>query len=179
MTPRGSPIFPALVTGLRAATIPLLVVSLRAGADTQAVLLLGFAALTDIADGWVARRLAATSVAGAYLDVTVDFLLVSAGLATLAARGLYPAWLVLVPALVFALFLLSSGLRTPIYDPVGKCYGGFLVGVVVASLLLLDLAVHALLFGTILGLSAVTLIARGRWLLMELWPRDQTNRLRP
>jgi hypothetical protein len=113
-----------------------LVICLRTGADTAALLLLGFAALTDVADGWVARRLRATSAAGAYLDVTVDFLLVSGGLGALAARGVYPSWLVLVPGLVFAVFLLSSGPRRPVYDPVGKSYGGLLFGVLVASVLL-------------------------------------------
>ena len=143
----------------------MLVICLRTGADTAALLLLGFAALTDVADGWVARRLRATSAAGAYLDVTVDFLLVSGGLGALAARGVYPSWLVLVPGLVFAVFLLSSGPRRPVYDPVGKSYGGLLFGVLVASVLLPDFAVHAVFLGTILAISVLTLVSRTRWLL--------------
>jgi cardiolipin synthase len=62
--------------------------------DARAALpLLAAAALTDAADGWLARRLGATSPSGAYLDPLADKLLAATVFLALAAAGRLPWWL--------------------------------------------------------------------------------------
>lgn len=55
--------------------------------------LLAAAALSDAADGWLARRLKAQTALGAYLDPIADKLLAATVFAGLAAGGRLPWWL--------------------------------------------------------------------------------------
>lgn len=125
-----------------------------------AVLALG--AATDVADGALARRLGVASAGGAWLDVWADFLLVMAGLLALAAREVLPWWVAAVPAAVFAAFLATSRRPRPVYDPVGKAYGGVLMGSLLVSLLVPDAAVHGALLLAVTALSGLVLSARLR-----------------
>lgn len=62
--------------------------------DARAALpLLAAAALTDAADGWLARRLEARTALGAYLDPIADKLLAATVFLGLAAGGRLPWWL--------------------------------------------------------------------------------------
>lgn len=51
------------------------------------------AALTDVVDGWVAKRLAARSSVGALLDPIADKLLLAGTFLALAKGGHWPVWL--------------------------------------------------------------------------------------
>ena len=60
-------------------------------------LAVGFtAALTDLIDGALARRLHQQTVLGTYLDPAADKLFMTASFITLAAAGLLPLWLTLL-----------------------------------------------------------------------------------
>jgi CDP-diacylglycerol--glycerol-3-phosphate 3-phosphatidyltransferase/cardiolipin synthase len=125
---------------------------------------LAFACATDVADGYLARRLGAVSSRGAYLDVTADFLVVLAGFAGFAARGVYPWWLPWIIVLMFAQFIVTSRAGRPVYDPVGKYYGALLFLGIGLTALLEDAAVHELVLAGIVGCTLVSLFTRVRWL---------------
>lgn len=146
MTPRAGArqAWPSLVSASRIAAAPVLHLLITAGRFRAAAILVGCAAGTDLLDGALARRLGAVTRAGAWIDVTADFVLVAAGFTGLVAVGVVPAWVPLLAALMFVQFIVSSRGNGPVYDPIGRYYGGFLNGVLAAILLAPDLAVwHA------------------------------------
>lgn len=135
---------PSLVSASRIAAAPIFHLLITAGRFRDAAVLLGCAAATDLLDGALARRLGAVTPGGAWIDVTADFALVAAGLTGLVAAGAAPAWVPLLAALMFGQFVVSSRRDGPVYDPIGRYYGGFLYAVLAAILLAPDLAVsHA------------------------------------
>lgn len=112
---------PNLLTLLRIFFVPLLVAALvEQNSDwlmgpyvvPSAVLALGVfwaAALTDLLDGYLARRWGQVTTVGTLLDPIADKLLISAALISLVQSGLVPAWLtILLIGREFAI----SGLRS-------------------------------------------------------------------
>lgn len=73
-----------------------------------AATLFGVAAATDFLDGYLARRWAATTILGGFLDTTADKLLVSGVLVALVAVGRASPW---VAAIIVGRELLIMGLR--------------------------------------------------------------------
>ncbi|MDR2487126.1 MAG: CDP-alcohol phosphatidyltransferase family protein [Clostridiales Family XIII bacterium] len=100
------------------------------GCADNLVLLLLFSAilLSDVLDGFLARRLQCTSVLGAKLDVLSDTLYTILSLATFAYFGVIPAWFVLVMLLKLAEFIVTSRIirgrggadRPLLFDKLGK-----------------------------------------------------------
>jgi CDP-diacylglycerol--glycerol-3-phosphate 3-phosphatidyltransferase len=64
--------------------------------DFWAALLFLVAALTDLLDGYLARRMNEVTALGKLLDPVADKLLILAGLVMLVANQLAPAWIVIV-----------------------------------------------------------------------------------
>ena len=54
------------------------------------------AGLTDLLDGWLARRLKKVTVLGQYLDPVADKLLVASLLVVLTEQGRAPAWMTII-----------------------------------------------------------------------------------
>ena len=69
-----SPI-PTFISSLRIAALPLFFYLFNQGNVTACLILLAFCAATDFFDGYLARKLEATSRFGAYYDATTDFIL--------------------------------------------------------------------------------------------------------
>lgn len=90
------------LTLLRLALAPILVWALGAGEASLAALVFGLAVSTDLADGWVARRLGEVTPLGGLFDHAVDATFVTCGSAALAWLGVLPAPL---PALIAVAFL--------------------------------------------------------------------------
>lgn len=151
---------PSLLSALRAAGAPALGYAIVQDRRGWAVAIFAFACLTDAADGYLARRFRAVSPAGAYLDVTADFLVTLAGFAGFVWRGVYPGWTLVLMMVMFAQFLVTSGWGHPVYDPVGKYYGAFLFVAIGATLLLEDFAVHAAVLAGLVGLTLASLASR-------------------
>ena len=90
---------PNLLTMLRIVMIPVCLVFL--GEDTPragfwAALLFTLAALTDLVDGWLARKMNVVSVLGKLLDPLADKLIVMACLVWMVPMGRIPAWVVVL-----------------------------------------------------------------------------------
>ena len=149
---------PSLVSASRIAAAPFLHHLIVSGRFRDAAVLLGCAAASDILDGALARRLDAETGAGAWIDVTADFALVAAGLAGLVTAGAAPVWVPLLAVLMFGQFVISSWRGGPIYDPIGKYYGGFLFGVLGVFLLAPDAAVW---YAAPLAVAAMTAASIG------------------
>ncbi len=67
------------------------------------------ASLTDLLDGYIARRYRIVSTFGVFLDLTADKIFVSAILLAFVQLGLVPAWLVVI---IIAREFLVTGLRS-------------------------------------------------------------------
>ncbi len=108
-----------LVTGLRVAAAPLFAWSILAGRGEVAALLFAVAAATDLADGWVARRLGVSSDAGRWFDHIADIVFLLCGYVALVAGGIAPA---VVPVAISASFAFYVG------DSLRRSQGRSLIG---------------------------------------------------
>ena len=79
-----------------------------AGAGLAAFVVFGLAALTDWADGWLARRRDEVSPLGVFMDLTADKVLVAGVLVAMVEVGLLPTWMV---ATIVVRELVISGVR--------------------------------------------------------------------
>ncbi|MEW6219124.1 MAG: CDP-diacylglycerol--glycerol-3-phosphate 3-phosphatidyltransferase [Thermodesulfobacteriota bacterium] len=104
---------PNLLTGYRFAVIGPLLFFLTPGApawlDFISFVLFLSAALTDLADGYLARKHATETVLGKLLDPLADKLVVAAALILLIPMGRVPAWL---SFLILAREIFITGLRS-------------------------------------------------------------------
>jgi CDP-diacylglycerol---glycerol-3-phosphate 3-phosphatidyltransferase len=90
---------PNLLTFARVLMIPVVLVLLARGAPRDcfwAACVYALAAITDLLDGWLARRQGLVSVLGKFLDPLADKLIVSATLVWLVPMGRIPAWAVVL-----------------------------------------------------------------------------------
>lgn len=90
---------PNALTLFRIALVPLLVVVLLtrfSGSEFWGLGIFLLAALTDLFDGFLARRLGSITRTGIFLDPVADKLLMSAAFVSLVELGLAPAWMVVV-----------------------------------------------------------------------------------
>ena len=127
---------PTAVTSLRLAAAPAFVLAFEESSWALPLALFGLAALTDALDGFLARKLDAASGVGAYVDVTADFAFIGSAFWAFCRNGWYGALELGVIASSFALFIASSTRKRPVYDPVGKYMGAFLMAMIAVSILL-------------------------------------------
>jgi CDP-diacylglycerol--glycerol-3-phosphate 3-phosphatidyltransferase len=103
---------PNLITYIRVLIIPVFLWFTWRGdpfSSFVAAALFTFAAVSDIVDGWLARRMNLVSIIGKFMDPLADKLIVTAALVMLAQMGRIEAWLVI---LLLSRELIVSGLRT-------------------------------------------------------------------
>ncbi len=88
---------PNLLTLLRIFLIPFFVFFYgRSGGDVVALAIFSVAALTDLLDGYLARRQSAITKLGQLLDPIADKLLIISALLLLVENGRIPAWITLL-----------------------------------------------------------------------------------
>jgi cardiolipin synthase len=87
---------PNVLSMLRLALVPAFLVLLVLGEYVGALVVLVVASLSDLADGYLARRLNQVTRLGQLLDPAADRLYIFAALLGLAAGGLVPWWIVVV-----------------------------------------------------------------------------------
>lgn len=102
---------PNILTLLRIAAIPLMVVLLLTGSRDSsfwAAALFSAASFTDWLDGYLARKMGIVTVFGKFLDPIADKLIVMAALIMIIPLGRVPAWMVLV---ILGREIMITGLR--------------------------------------------------------------------
>jgi CDP-diacylglycerol---glycerol-3-phosphate 3-phosphatidyltransferase len=90
---------PNLLTMARIVMIPLCLWFLDRGTPKDcfwAAIVFTIAAVTDLLDGWLARKLGIVSVLGKFLDPLADKLIVMATLVWMVPMGRIPGWIVVV-----------------------------------------------------------------------------------
>src|SRR6187402_3741282 len=90
---------PNLLTMARVAVIPLVIMLLGRGSPRDCVwaaLVYSAAAITDLLDGYLARRMNVVSVLGKFMDPLADKLLVMAVLVYMVPMGRIPEWAVVL-----------------------------------------------------------------------------------
>ncbi len=168
---------PNLLTAARLVLAVLLAGALIQYRPGWALLWWGTAVLTDLLDGWLARRLDACSPRGALFDATADFVLLWSAFAVWVWRGAYPTWFLLLLALLFGQFLLSARRGRLVYDPVGKYYGTALYAALGALLLLPDYLFSYALLAGLTGLAVVSLSVKVWWQWRQtISPRSTNDR---
>lgn len=84
---------PNAITISRIAVTPAITYSVITHQHDLALALFSYAALSDAADGWLARRFNATSLLGSYLDPVADKWLVGNLVGALCYTGQMPLWM--------------------------------------------------------------------------------------
>jgi phosphatidylglycerophosphate synthase len=92
---------------------------------------------SGIVDGRLAERegIILRSTLEAYLDPIADFVFILMSFYAFTLREVFPVWLLVVLVFMFLFFVISSNNREPLYDPVGKYYGVFLMTAIGLTLL--------------------------------------------
>jgi len=102
---------PNMLTGIRMACIPVVFLCLSFSGklwSLMAAVFIGLAFVTDILDGFFARKYGSVTVIGKFLDPLADKILVSVALIMLIPMGRIPAWMV---AVIVIRELIITGLR--------------------------------------------------------------------
>lgn len=126
---------PSGISALRLAALPLFLYFFFNGNKTLATLVFASAALTDLIDGYIARKLGAESKFGAYFDAAADFIFVAGIFAAFTISNYYPSWIIMLIAVSFTQFLFSSIYIKKLYDPLGKYIGSVLYIAITLTLL--------------------------------------------
>jgi phosphatidylglycerophosphate synthase len=142
--------------------------ALGVGDQAVALVVFGLAAVSDVLDGRLARRLGPSAAAdrggrrGALFDVGADAVFLLSGLVASWALADLPGWVPLVAAAMLVRFLATSPAGAPLYDPVGRHYGTLLY--VVLGVWILE--APAVARG---GALVVLVIATGASLIGRTW----------
>jgi cardiolipin synthase len=154
---------PVTLTLLRVVLVPGLALFLVEGHYHAALLVYALASLTDVADGWVARRWNQVTRLGTVLDPQVDIVFTLALLWALTAAHLLPAWVLGVAVARYAILLIGGACLYLFVGPV-RIYPtlfGRLTGVVITGLVALLLVLHTLGGHLRERLLSLTIIALG------------------
>jgi cardiolipin synthase len=154
---------PVTLTLLRVTLIPGMALMIMRGHLRGALLIYALAMVTDLADGWVARRWNQVTRLGVILDTQVDIVFNLGLFVALAVAGLVPAWVSWLAALRYSILLIGGSALYLFIGPV-KIYPtlfGRMTGVVTAMLVAMLLALHALGGHLRDRLESLTVIALG------------------
>jgi phosphatidylglycerophosphate synthase len=119
-------IVPSAISSLRLVALPIFLYCFSAGNILACILVFGLTQVTDLFDGYAARKLHMASKAGAYFDVVTDFVFIAGIFAAFTLAGYYPTWIMALIAASFGQFIISSVYTKKLYDPLGKYIGSVL-----------------------------------------------------
>ena len=122
---------------------------------------------TDFLDGYLARKLGASSKFGTYFDVTADFILIFSIFLVFGSKGFYADWVLILVAAMFAGFVLTSRASGKIYDPVGKYYGSLLYGAIGLRFILSGPLFYSVVTVGIVAFSAASILTRAIFILKK------------
>ncbi|MGH7334413.1 MAG: CDP-diacylglycerol--glycerol-3-phosphate 3-phosphatidyltransferase [Candidatus Rokuibacteriota bacterium] len=165
------------LTVLRIVLIPLFVLLLLYKRPGFALVVFASAALTDLLDGYVARRRGSQTRLGAFLDPMADKLLLTAAFVTLTQLRVLPAWITIVvisrDAILMMGALLIHMLGGRIYPRptwAGKAATFFQILAVLAGMLaryFRPVGPSAMLLSSIVWLAAIFTIVSGLQYLVQ------------
>ena len=148
---------PNTITALRAAVVPVLLLHPLFASETGSAVMAWIfivAAVSDLVDGWLARRGQQVTHIGKLLDPLADKLLISTALIVLLSMGRIPSWATWMVVTIVGRELAVTGLRG-IASAGGQVMAASRLGK--AKTLVQNIAVGALLFHfETLGLDAQT-----------------------
>ncbi len=119
-------LIPSGISTLRLVALPIFLYYFVTGNTLACILVFGFSQVTDLVDGYIARKLDVASKAGAYLDVATDFVFIAGIFTVFILSGYYPAWIMALIAASFGQFIISSVYTKKLYDPLGRYIGSVL-----------------------------------------------------
>lgn len=109
------------------------------------LIILVLSGVTDALDGYIARKMGTSSDRGAYLDVTADFVFIIICFLAYIIQGWYDPLILVLIITMFLLFVATSGLEKPVYDPIGKYLGAYLMLMIFISLILPETIIRQVL----------------------------------
>lgn len=117
---------PSGISALRLVALPIFLYYFTAGNAFACIFVFGLSQITDLFDGYAARKLNAASKAGAYFDVVTDFVFIAGIFTAFTVSGYYPIWIMALIAASFGQFIISSIYTKKLYDPLGRYIGSVL-----------------------------------------------------
>jgi phosphatidylglycerophosphate synthase len=153
-------LIPTMISSLRIAVLPLFFFFYSPTNIVPCLVLWAFSASTDFFDGYLARKLKATSRFGAYYDATTDFALVVGIFTFFTTRSFFPIWLPLLIVASFIQFIVTSHYVKKLYDPVGKYIGSALYIGIVLTLVFPTQATYIFVQYTFVGFFLISIISR-------------------
>jgi cardiolipin synthase len=154
---------PTVLTLFRIVALPGLALLLLEGRYPLAFGFYFLTALTDVADGWVARRTGQITRLGTVLDPLVDIVFSLTLFCVLALTGLVPAWVAWVAIARYGLLLFGGAYLYVFVGPV-RIYPtlfGRMTGVVIAALVGLLMLLPIVHGGVAAALTPLTRVALG------------------
>lgn len=161
---------PTALTLLRVALAPAVVLFLAERHFALAFALYVIAGMSDVADGWLARRWNQITRLGTVLDPIVDILFNLAVFAGLASARLVPAWVLAVAVLRYGILLVGGASLYLFVGPVRirPTAFGRLTGVLMSALVAFLLLLHAVRGFVTESLAPLTEIALGTLLVLTV-----------
>lgn len=158
---------PFIIAFLRIVLAPLLFYSYLLDFNFTAIAIFIIAALTDILDGHLAKKLKVTSKSSleAYIDAIADFVFVTTAFFAFGIKSIYPVWIPIVIIGMFLFFVFTSKSRYPVYDPIGKYYGSFLIVTVGFTLFFPIAIIYTIVFWSLVVYTTLLIIYRINYLL--------------
>jgi phosphatidylglycerophosphate synthase len=123
-----------------------------------------FSVSTDFLDGYLARKLDASSRFGAYFDATADFIFVLSLFAAFIPKGFCADWVLFVMATEFVGFVSTSLYFTKIYDPVGKHFGSLLFAVLFLRFILSGQLFYDAVTVSVTAFAAASILSRAAFI---------------
>jgi phosphatidylglycerophosphate synthase len=117
---------PSSISALRLVALPIFLYYFAAANSLAYIAVFGLSQITDLIDGYAARKLHVNSKAGAYFDVITDFIFIASIFTAFTLSDYYPVWIMALIAASFAQFIISSVYTKKLYDPLGKYIGSVL-----------------------------------------------------
>lgn len=154
---------PLMLTLARVALVPGIAVFLVERHFAWALAVYVFASLTDVVDGWLARRWRQTTPLGTVLDPLVDIVFNLTALAGLAAAELLHPWVFWVAVLRYGILLVGAACLYLFVGPlrIRPTWFGRMTGVIMTCLIALFMLLMALRGPVGAGLTRLTEIALG------------------